>query len=776
MTLVYANRVHEACSGSGSSNLTLLGALSGKATFTSKLATGSKVPYVLLDGNGVDYEIGIGTLISVSELARTTVMDSSATSDRVNSETPGTPVALSLTVNQHEVFIAPFDKTVFSRDENGELSDPSAIRAALFVETLADMTALEGLDDGEGVFVRGGAALGDGSGGMFYWDASDATSESPPTSYAHDTEPTGLFKRVRLDTQANALVAVETITQLKAIDAAAFYADGQKAIVLGTTALGDQEAFYVEWTPASSATANDWSVFRPSTGAASSGNGRWLRINVTPSRTFANSDATPSIANGHFFVTPGTAVPITDFDDAYEGQLFVVQRGAVNCTIEHDDTKIDLGLGGEDLILTAGTPRAAFVHVGGIHRLIGGGSVNWEALPDEIRTASGNPLSIPDGVAITNATFLGSSDGSQQFEIADVTDGDSHWKAQAGSSASGPVFAVISSNTNSDGLFAAKGTGGHRFGNGNGNLFAMLDGGGISTSIPQVKAAVTGFDNPVIYGVTSSETNKGVALMPQGNGYIAADDPDSTSTGGNARGVYSVDFQRERGSAAQVASGANAALVGGKNNVVSGAEAVGGGAGNTLSGQAGVCFGNANTVSGFAACVPGGSANTASSSYSIAMGRHALAQGQGKHAFSSRGFGTTVGSNQRSMLTLQQTTTDATQTAMSVDGGAVAGTNAVQLQDNSVVAFSALIVGRTGDGSKVAGYKIEGMIKRGSGAATVALCGTPTVTVLFETNSAWDCDVVAGTATGVASFRVTGEAATTIYWGGSVVYHEVVHA
>lgn len=217
MTLKYANRVHEVCSASGVQNLTLLGALSGKTTFTSKIETGSLVPYVLLDGNGIDWECGYGTLASASELQRTTVVDSSATSGRVNSETPGTPVKISLTTNQHEVFIDPNALLIFAKDENGELADPSAIRLAIFVDTIAEMTALSGLVDGETVIAKGGAALGDGDGGIYYWDAADAGAENPPLSYEHDSVATGLFKRVQLasvDSDAMPLAYLETSTTL----------------------------------------------------------------------------------------------------------------------------------------------------------------------------------------------------------------------------------------------------------------------------------------------------------------------------------------------------------------------------------------------------------------------------------------------------------------------------------------------------------------------------------------------------------------------------------
>lgn len=503
MSLIYANRVHEACSAVGVQNLTLLGPLTGKASFNSKIPTGKLVPYILLDGNGAAYEIGFGTLLSANELQRTTVMDSSATEDRVNSETPGTPIKISLSTNQHEVFIAPFDKTVFSKDEDGAIADPGAIRASLFVDTIAELTALENLEADETVFVRGSAALGDGLGGCYRWDPSDVGAEANPETYAHDTED-GLFKKVRFDiqgiflsgdlevdaktadsvgasiyawfrkkataatawarwhaayaagsaafklgirhlqssaekffiaaisigdnfdriefyepavqavrTNANGLKnkslaflsgvsrlavaradaaasgsaaeyweipltkggfltsVVATVTALKAIDAAGATQDDDKALVLGNAAIGDCEAFYVKWSAASTATADDFAVFRPSVGAAASGAGRWLRVNVSPTAAFTNSDATPSVKNGSWFTTAGTPpASITAFDDCFEGQVFTIQRGSVDQIIANNGS---ISNGGVSITLTTLSPRATYRYVGGVAYLIARG-------------------------------------------------------------------------------------------------------------------------------------------------------------------------------------------------------------------------------------------------------------------------------------------------------------------------------------------------------------------------------------------------------------------
>ncbi len=67
------------------------------------------------------------------------------------------------------------------------------------------------------------------------------------------------------------------------------------------------------------------------------------------------------------------------------------------------------------------------------------------------------------------------------------------------------------------------------------------------------------------------------------------------------------------------------------------------------------------------------------------------------------------------------------------------------------------------DASAAAGYSVSAIFKNNAG--TVAQVGTTTVTVLGETNSAWDCTIDNSTST--LRLRVTGAAATTIQWGAT---------
>lgn len=200
----------------------------------------------------------------------------------------------------------------------------------------------------------------------------------------------------------------DTITILRAVDAAALIADTQVAIVAGRATPGDCAPFIVQWDAASTATADNVLVFRPTAGAAVSGAGRWLRKASTPSQTFTSGDATPSVANGEWFVTAGTTT-ITDFDDAFEGQMFSIERGGADIVIAHDAAKIDLG--GSNITLTAASPRLSFRHVGGVNRLIGSAGAG-AYLPSGAGSVSTTVTSILDALNFAPERFGAIGDGT----------------------------------------------------------------------------------------------------------------------------------------------------------------------------------------------------------------------------------------------------------------------------------------------------------------------------------------------------------------------------
>lgn len=380
----------------------------------------------------------------------------------------------------------------------------------------------------------------------------------------------------------------------------------------------------------------------------------------------------------------------------------------------------------------------------------------------------------PSPIVPGQSTFVG-PDGTPQFGIGWVADSELFYQVQGALDGSGPVMAVVTDNpliTDADAFFAALGEGACRFGNGNGDLFAAIDSGGVTTSTLTAQAATA--SAYVILGVESSETNKGLSVTPKGTGPLTGQSPTNSAAGGNARGVYATDWQRIRADASQVASGDYAAIVGGNGNTASGATSVSGGNANRSTGSHSTTFGNACIASGFATSAIGNGCE-ASADYARASGRNAYGNGQGKDAWSSSGFSAVVGSNQGARQTLQASTTNATVTSMSADGAAVNTGNSIPLQNNSVMLVDAVVTAKNEGGTEFAAYSVRAVISRGANAAATVV-ESVTTDVWFEDTAGWDVTLIADTTNGCGVIRVTGAAATNIRWGATVYTHEVVYS
>jgi hypothetical protein len=291
-----------------------------------------------------------------------------------------------------------------------------------------------------------------------------------------------------------------------------------------------------------------------------------------------------------------------------------------------------------------------------------------------------------------------------------------------------------------------------------------------------------------------------VVIQPKGYGYIATSLPDGTATGGNARGLYAVDFQLSRGSATQVAAGQNSVLFGNGNTIDTfGANAViGGGFNNSVSGNYSIiCGGLTNSISRGYSVISGGANNTCNSigdygviaggernsagvygavtgglrnvgfTYGRAGGYYATTGARyGSDVFASGSFSTTAGTAQATNNVLRIQTTNATPTRLTADGAAAGAANTLNLANNSSLYIKGQVVARntsTGD-TKV--WTFEGAIKRGANAAATALVAaiTPTAGAADAGASAWALAVAADTTNGGLSVTATGAAATTIRW------------
>lgn len=238
---------------------------------------------------------------------------------------------------------------------------------------------------------------------------------------------------------------------------------------------------------------------------------------------------------------------------------------------------------------------------------------------------------------------------------------------------------------------------------------------------------------------TGTEANIDWAVCPKGAGALTAQVADNTVTGGNKRGYQAVDWQLIRNTNDQVASG--------NSTVISG--------------------GAYNKASQLGAVVSGGSLNQAIQSYATIPGGYgAFSNTVGKYAYASGVF-LFVGDAQMGRHIQRLSTTDATVSILTADGSATPSTaNVSVLPDNYAYTATAIITARNTSTGDMASWKIEGAVKRGTGAASTALVGTPAITTIAKDAgaAAWAVAMVANTTRGSVEIQVTGVAATTIHW------------
>ena len=352
-----------------------------------------------------------------------------------------------------------------------------------------------------------------------------------------------------------------------------------------------------------------------------------------------------------------------------------------------------------------------------------------------------------------------------------------------------------------------------------GTLSATGGGGGLTHFVESESTASPNATVPVdaLTATDAGFANIDVAIVAKGTGATLAQVPTASSAGGNKRGTYATDLQKQRSTAAQVASGTNSVICGGSNNTATSSHAVvgggqtnsasntwaviGGGQDQTASGSysaicggygntatavySGVSAGRLNTASQNYAFVASGNSNTASGVYSmigggsnhaasgdssfIAGGRYGTTRGiAGNHVFPAcdTPISGAVGVSQAGLLILGRTTTNATATVLTSNNLSVGTTNQVVLPNNAAYSFSGEVIAGVTGGGNTARWTISGAIKRGANAASTAMVGTPTVTMTHNDAGAatWTVAVTADTTNGGIKVEVTGAASTTIRW------------
>lgn len=164
--------------------------------------------------------------------------------------------------------------------------------------------------------------------------------------------------------------------------------------------------------------------------------------------------------------------------------------------------------------------------------------------------------------------------------------------------------------------------------------------------------------------------------------------------------------------------------------------------------------------------------NTYSGSTSI--GYYAKDDFPGEITYSTGRFSSsTYGNVKISSIPMWMTTTNATATEMGTGSGAdeTAPAGRLALTNNSTYIFYVDIVARKSTtGTDYSAWNLKFCINREANAASTALVGTVTKTLIGQTSgaSSWDVNVTADTTNGRPAIKVTGQASTTIRWVANV--------
>ena len=269
---------------------------------------------------------------------------------------------------------------------------------------------------------------------------------------------------------------------------------------------------------------------------------------------------------------------------------------------------------------------------------------------------------------------------------------------------------------------------------------------------------------------TGSASNIDYVASPKGTGANLAQLPDGASSGGNKRGNYAVDWQKDRSNANQVASGSFAVIGGGQRNRVSGypCSTIAGGQDCTVTGGNGfVGGGYLNAANGSGATVLAGVYNTAYQSYSTVIGNRGKTRWQGHIVFgatndSVMGYN---GGQQCGLTSYNKQTTDATPTAIGTGSAYSADTHrSVTMRSNTMFGFTITLVAGKTNGGDSAMWKYEGLMKCPGVSSSSIVGSVKKDRIAYDSGaSSWDADVTVNTS-GSLVLTVTGQASTTIRW------------
>lgn len=233
----------------------------------------------------------------------------------------------------------------------------------------------------------------------------------------------------------------------------------------------------------------------------------------------------------------------------------------------------------------------------------------------------------------------------------------------------------------------------------------------IIRSSPNATVPVVAISEP-INSETAGLVNSDIALVAKGTGATLAQVPDGTIAGGNKRGNFATDWQKDRASSTRVASAAYSTIGGGQSNTASGQySTVAGGENSTAAGsQSAICGGSSNFTNATQAAICGGLSNTASSNYSFVGGGQSNTAQTGTHATVCGGNGSTAsGSYSFVGAGASHTVSGSTATVCGGNTNTASGEASTVCggrQNTANSAHSFIGGGRRGTARSIAGYQV----------------------------------------------------------------------
>lgn len=189
----------------------------------------------------------------------------------------------------------------------------------------------------------------------------------------------------------------------------------------------------------------------------------------------------------------------------------------------------------------------------------------------------------------------------------------------------------------------------------------------------------------------------------------------------------------------------------------------------SASGSFSISFGYLASCAGSNAASIGYRAS-ASADNTMALGVYPVSATYGKYSYAC-GRLSSDGDAQKGLYVLRAYTNDATPKEITTDGYSGTTNNQVSIGNNKAYAFSGLIVAKQNASTNTAGWRIEGLLVRGSSVGTTALVNSA-ITVLNNAPG-WSIALSGSATNGSLTITVTGAAATNIAWVGTIDTAEV---